>query len=73
MGDYKITFTSDQAGRCGQHTNGPDYGIVRCEHVPSRTAVEIHTHQARTPHRARNLALTLCQMAVGEMIMDYRR
>ena len=64
---FKLTFTSEKYGRGGQHTNGPDYGIMRCEHEPTRTVVEIQTQVARSPHRARELALTLCKMAVEEM------
>lgn len=66
--EYKFSYVSDTHGKGGQHTNGPDYGILRCEHEPSRTAVEVHTHTARGQHRARTLALTLCQMAVAEII-----
>lgn len=64
---FKITYTSDTYGKGGQHTNGPDYGVVRIEHEATRTAVEVHTHEARSPHRARELALALCQMAVAEI------
>ncbi len=64
---YTITYTSDHLGKGGQHTNGPDYGVYRCEHQATRTAVEVHSYQARGAHRARELALTLCAMAVDEM------
>lgn len=63
---YKITFIDDQAGH-SMRTNGPERGIIRCEHIASRTAVEVHTRQARSSHRARELAVTLCGMAVEEL------
>ena len=65
---FKFSYVSDTYGKGGQHTNGPDYGLLRCEHLPTQTAVEIHTHPARGQHRARTLALTLCQMAVAEIM-----
>ena len=65
---YTITYISDHVGKGGQHTNGPEFGVYRCEHPATRTAVEIHSYQARSPHRARELAVTLCAMAVEEMI-----
>jgi protein subunit release factor A len=64
---YKITYVSDTYGRGGQHTNGPDYGLFRCEHAGTRTAVEVHSHEARSQHKARELALMLCAMAVEEL------
>lgn len=64
---YSISYVSDTYGKGGQHTNGPDYGLLRCEHLPTKTAVEIHSYQAHGQHKARELALTLCRMAVWEM------
>lgn len=66
-GAYTITFTSDQRGLGGQHTNGPGYGLFRCEHDETRTAVEINTVQTRTPGVARKIAIKLCEMAVWEL------
>ena len=65
--DYVLTYTSDTFGKGGQHTNGPDYGIYRCEHVPTKTAVEVHTHNTRSPHRAREFVVELCAMVVSEL------
>lgn len=65
--EFAITYTSDHHGQGGQHTNGPDYGVVRCEHLPTQCAVEVHSYHARSQHRAREIAITLCQMAVAEM------
>jgi protein subunit release factor B len=64
---YVITYVSDSYGKGGQHTNGPDYGVYRCEHEATKTAVEVHSYQARNAHRARELALTLCAIAVEEL------
>ena len=64
---YTLTYVSDSYGKGGQHINGPDYGVFRCEHEMTKTAVEIHSYQARGPHKARELAIMLCKMAVEEM------
>jgi hypothetical protein len=64
---YTLTFISDQRSRGGQHTNGPDFGLFRCEHDETRTAVEIHSVQTRNAHAARELAIVLCTMAVEEL------
>lgn len=68
--DYKFTFTSDQRVAGGQHTNGPDFGVWRCEHLPTKTAVEVHTSWTHRPHRARELTRMLCEMAVQEITND---
>lgn len=65
--DFNTTYVSDTYGRGGQHTNGPDHGIVRVEHTPTRTAVEVHTREARSRYNARELAMTLCRMAVSDI------
>ena len=67
MTDYRITWTSDKYGKGGQHTNGPDYGILRAEHLPTRTAVEIDSSEVRGQHRARQLAMMMCELAVSEI------
>ena len=64
---YTVSYVSDTHGRGGQHTNGPDYGVYRCEHEATKTAVEVHSYQARGAHKARELAIMLCAMAVEEM------
>ena len=66
--EFKITYTSDTYGKGGQHTNGPDYGVYRCEHEPTKTAVEVHSYQTQGAHKARSLALVLCEMAVKEIV-----
>ena len=67
---YKFTYTSDRLSVGGQHTNGPDFGVWRCEHLLTRTAVEMHTSWARRSHKVRELALVLCEMAVQEISSD---
>lgn len=64
---YKLTYVSDTYGKGGQHTNGPDYGVMRCTHELTQTAVEVHTYHARGAHKAREMALMLCRMAVGDL------
>ena len=64
---FIVTYISDHVGKGGQHTNGPEFGVYRCEHPATRTAVEIHSYQVRSAHKARELAVTLCEMAVEEM------
>lgn len=67
---YKFTFTSDQLTRGGQHTNGPDFGVWRCEHMLTRTAVEAHTSWTKHSHEVRELTRMLCEMAVKEITHD---
>lgn len=59
----KFTFISSHKG--GQHTNGPDYGILRCEHGLTGNAVEIQTHSRLRQAEARELAMALLEMAVS--------
>ena len=61
---FTLTYVSDLPSLGGQHHNGPSYGIYRCEHAVTQTAVEVHSYPAHGPHKARELALTLCAMAV---------
>jgi len=65
VGEIKFGFISSRLG--GQHTNGPDYGIVTAEHEAAGVKVEIQTCPRVQPHKARLLAETLVQMAIEEM------
>jgi hypothetical protein len=66
--EYVFSYVSHTFGKGGQHTNGPDYGLMTCAHPETGTAVTIDTRESRGPHRARELALSLCQMAVSELL-----
>lgn len=59
----QITFTFISSHKGGQHTNGPDYGVVRCEHGLTGNAVEIQTHSRMRQHQARDLAISLLELA----------
>lgn len=65
MGEIKFGFISSHKG--GQHTNGPDYGVVTAEHEVAGVRVEIQTCHRTQPHKARMLAGTLVEMAIAEM------
>ena len=65
MGEIKFGFISSRRG--GQHTNGPDYGIVTTEHEAAGVRVELQTCPRIHPHKARLLAETLVEMAIEEM------
>lgn len=65
MGEIKYGFISSHKG--GQHTNGPDYGIVTAEHEAAGVKIEIQTCPRVQPHKARLLAGTLVEMAIEEM------
>jgi len=56
---YAIEFISSHKG--GQHTNGPDYGVVRATDVDGN-AVEVQTRPRRHAHEARELAITLLEL-----------
>lgn len=60
----KFGFISSHRG--GQHTNGPDYGIVTAEHELAGIRIEIRTRSGFGPHKARDLAATLIDLAVQE-------
>lgn len=65
MGEIVFGFISSRKG--GQHTNGPDYGVVTAEHGLAGVKVEIQTSRQLAPHKARELASTLVEMAIEEM------
>ncbi|WP_433935216.1 hypothetical protein [Brevundimonas diminuta] len=67
MGEIRFGFISMWHGKGGQHTNGPDYGVVTAEHELAGVKVEIQTCTRVPQHKARLLAGTLVQMAVEEM------
>ncbi len=65
MSEVKYGFISNHKG--GQHTNGPDYGIVTAEHELAGLKVEIQTSRQMPQHKARTLAGTLIEMAIEDM------
>lgn len=62
----QVTFTFITSHKGGQHTNGPDYGVVRGEHGLTGNAVEIQTRPGMYQHLVRDLIVTLLEMAEGE-------
>lgn len=60
----KYGFVSSHKG--GQHTNGPDYGIITAEHELAGIRIEIQTRSRFGPHRARDLATALIDLAIQE-------
>lgn len=68
MGEIRFGFISSHRG--GQHTNGPDYGVVTAEHELAGVKVEIQTSRRLDPHKARALAGTLVEMAIVEISHD---
>lgn len=66
MGEIKYGFISSHRG--GQHTNGPDYGIVTAEHELAGVKVEIQTSCRMPPHKTRTLAGALIDLAIQEII-----
>ena len=63
----QVEFTFLTSHKGGQHTNGPDYGVIRCEHGLTGVVVEIQTRSRFGPHKARELCLTLIELAVAEI------
>lgn len=63
---YVFGFISSHA-KGGQHTNGPDYGKVTIRHDLAGIYMEIQTRSGFGPHKARDLGLTLVDLAIGEM------
>lgn len=53
---YTVEFISSHKG--GQHTNGPDYGVIRVSDFDGN-AVEIQTRPRRSGHQAREMAFAL--------------
>lgn len=58
-------FVSSHKG--GQHTNGPDYGVVtgECELLGLR--IEVQTFQRLNQHKARDLIISLIECAALEI------
>jgi len=61
----EFTFISSHKG--GQHTNGPDYGVVQCEHGLTGVVVQIQTRSGFGPHKARDLCMDLIELVVSEI------
>lgn len=59
-------FISSHKG--GQHTNGPDYGVVTAEHELAGVKVEIQTNSRVRSRDARELARNLIELAVSEIV-----
>jgi hypothetical protein len=68
MTDEAITFTWETSHRKGgQHTNGPDYGVVTAEHAIAGVKVSIQTSRHFRQLQARELSAMLVEMAVKEL------
>ena len=65
--DKLITFGFISSHRGGQHTNGPDYGIVTGAHDLTGVRVEVQTRSGFGPHKARSLITALIDLAVQEI------
>lgn len=63
---YVFGFISSHA-KGGQHTNGPDYGKVTIRHDLAGIYMEVQTHSRLGPHKARDLGVTLVEMALPEV------
>lgn len=61
----KYGFISSHQG--GQHTNGPDYGVMTAEHELAGVKIEIQTSRQIPPHKARTLAAALIDLAIEDM------
>lgn len=68
MGEIKFGFITSKAG--GQHTNGPDYGIVTAEHELAGVKFQVQTAPRFGPHKARALCRSLVNLAVQEIIAN---
>lgn len=62
----KCGFISSHA-KGGQHTNGPDYGIVTVEDELAGIKIEIQTHSRFRSSEARDLAVSLIELAMSEL------
>ena len=67
MDDIKFIYTSRTHGKGGQHTNGPEYGILHIKHLPTKTSIELDTYLTRGQHKARELGLTLIELILKEL------
>lgn len=67
MSEITYGFISMWHGKGGQHTNGPDYGVVTAEHGPAGMKIEVQTGPRFGPHKARMLCQDLIELAVQEM------
>lgn len=65
--DVKFSYESHTRSLGGQHTNGPDYGIFKCEHLPSKTVIEVDTYLTRGQGRARSLCLDVLSLILDEL------
>lgn len=65
MGEIKYGFISSHRG--GQHTNGPDYGIVTAEHELAGVKIEVQTSRRFRMHEARALCTALVDLAIQEI------
>ena len=64
--DVKYSYVSRQDVG-GQHTNGPDYGLLKCTHILTGTSVEIDTYLTRGQHKARELGLICLSLILEEL------
>lgn len=67
MSDALIKYGFISSHKGGQHTNGPDYGVVTAEHELAGVKVEVQTCSRLGPHKARMLCQDLVELAVQEM------
>lgn len=51
----------------GQHTNGPDYGTITVAHELAGVRIEIQTRSRFSSHKARDLGITLVELALLEL------
>lgn len=58
-GLYAVEFISSHKG--GQHTNGPDYGVVRVTDGDGN-AVEVQTRPRLHAHQAKELAISVLEL-----------
>lgn len=65
MGTIVFGFRSSQT-KGGQHTNGPDYGVVTGECELTGIRIELQTRAGFGPHKARELIETLIGLANEE-------
>lgn len=63
----KIKYGFISSNKGGQHTNGPDYGVVTAEHELTGVRIEIQTRNRFGQHAARTLAAALIDIAVCEI------
>lgn len=53
--------------RGGQHTNGPDYGVITAKHELAGVRISIQTSAQFGTHKARALCDAMIDLAVQEM------